>query len=136
MSKLKCSFSSSALVLDEDALRILAIYARRMRVIGLQRRFRSPPLHTKVLSKKRVRDALMKAHAEHQEGTIDAGSIARNLCRTRTTLIKRSKWASIKARALVLLGDDVAAQAAFKTLTEYELQSFVFAHEENGPFMR
>lgn len=138
MRKAKCSFSSSAFVLDEDAWRILALYARCFRVIGVQRRFRSPPRHAKVLDRQRVRDALMKANAEHQEGTIDAGSISSNLRRAlaRRTLVKRSKWASIKARALVLLVDDVAAQAAFKKLTEYELQAFVFTHEENGPFIR
>ena len=122
MSKEKCSFSSSTSILDEDAWRMLSLYARCMRVIGLQRRFRSPQIHAEVLAQKRVRDALLKAYAEHGQGAIDGGSIRENMLQHGR--VKRSKWRSIKARTLVLLGD-VAEKAAFKRLTEYQLQSFV-----------
>lgn len=106
-----------------------------MRVIGLNRRFRSPPVHPEVLYNKAVREALFKAHEEHRDGAIDSCTIPVNLKNGRA--LKKTKWASIKARTSVhLKGSEAEVLAAFKRLTEYQVQSFVFFHEEDGPFIR
>ena len=106
-----------------------------MRQLGINRRFRQPPVFADILRVRDVQEAVFQAHAAYEKSE----SINESGYYSNATSSSGSKWKQIKRVTLEALAESGQRKRTlhrFERLSEFDLQCLVFAQDVNGPYFR